>query len=68
MAVAARSYAKRFSGQHAKEGFDFCDTTHCQVFYWRSVTERIRMAEVYDPQRRMDIHRCAESTAGWGLV
>ena len=44
MAVAARSYAKRFSGQHAKEGFDFCDTTHCQVFYWRSVTERIRMA------------------------
>src|SRR2546429_6633592 len=36
--------SKRFSGQHAKEGFDFCDTTHCQVFYWRSVTERIRMA------------------------
>ena len=44
MAVAARSYAKRFSGQHSKEGFDFCDTTHCQVFYWRSVTEGIRLA------------------------
>src|SRR6266704_6814535 len=44
MAVAARSYTKRFSGQHAKEGFDFCDTTHCQAFYWRSVTERIRIA------------------------
>lgn len=44
MAVAARGYAKRFTGQHAKEGFDFCDTTHCQVFYWRSVTEKIRMA------------------------
>lgn len=44
MAVAARSYAKRFSGQHAKEGFDFCDTTHCQVFYWRSVTEKVRTA------------------------
>ena len=44
MAVAARSYAKRFSGQHAKEGFDFCDTTHCQVFYWRSVAEKIRNA------------------------
>ncbi len=43
-AVAARSYAKRFTGQHAKEGFDLCDTTHCQVFYWRSVTEKIRMA------------------------
>ena len=44
MAVAARSYAKRFGGQHSKEGFDFCDTTHCQVFYWRSVTEGIRLA------------------------
>ena len=44
MAVAARTYAKRFAGQHAKEGFDFCDTTHCQAFYWRSVTERIRTA------------------------
>jgi len=44
MAVAARSYAKRFNGQHSKEGFDFCDSTHCQVFYWRSVTERIRAA------------------------
>jgi len=44
MAVAARSYANKFTGQHSREGFDFCDTTHCQVFYWRSVTERIRMA------------------------
>jgi stage II sporulation protein D (peptidoglycan lytic transglycosylase) len=44
MAVAARSYANKFTGQHSREGFDFCDTTHCQVFYWRSITERIRMA------------------------
>ena len=44
MAVAARSYANKFTGQHSREGFDFCDTTHCQVFYWRSVTERIRVA------------------------
>jgi len=42
MAVAARSYANKFTGQHSREGFDFCDTTHCQVFYWRSITERIR--------------------------
>ena len=44
MAVAARSYANKFIGQHAKEGFDFCDTTHCQVFYWRSVTPPVRAA------------------------
>ena len=43
MAVAARSYAKRFRGQHAKEGFDFCDTTHCQVFDWKKVNERVRL-------------------------
>ena len=44
MAVAARSYANKFTGQHAKEGFDFCDTTHCQVFYWRNVTPGVRAA------------------------
>jgi len=44
MAVTARSYADKFIGQHAKEGFDFCDTTHCQVFYWRSVTPLVRAA------------------------
>lgn len=43
MAVAARSYAKRFRGQHAKEDFDFCDTTHCQVFDWKRVNERVRL-------------------------
>lgn len=30
MAVAARSYAFRFPGAHRREGFDYCDTTHCQ--------------------------------------
>lgn len=30
MAVAARTYAFRFAGRHGVEGFDFCDTTHCQ--------------------------------------
>jgi stage II sporulation protein D (peptidoglycan lytic transglycosylase) len=44
MAVAARSYANKFIGQHAKEGFDFCDTTHCQAFYWRNVTPQVRAA------------------------
>ncbi len=30
MAVAARTYAVRLRGRHSVEGFDFCDTTHCQ--------------------------------------
>lgn len=44
MAVVARTYAMRFMGQHAKEGFDFCDTTHCQVFGWRGTTAAIQTA------------------------
>ncbi len=30
MAVAARTYAMHFGSRHALEGFEFCDTTHCQ--------------------------------------
>jgi stage II sporulation protein D len=31
-AVIARSYALSHRGRHAAEGFDLCDTTHCQVY------------------------------------
>jgi len=41
MAVVVRTYATRFRGQHASEGYDFCDTTHCQVPSWNSVSPRI---------------------------
>lgn len=41
MAVAVRTYAERFSNQHGTEGFDFCDTTHCQVFYESDVSDRV---------------------------
>ncbi len=44
MAVVVRTYAARFRGQHADEGFDFCDTTHCQVPSWNSISSRIRSA------------------------
>src|SRR5580704_12602736 len=44
MAVVARTYTIRFLGQHAQEGFDFCDTTHCQVFGWKGATTAIRGA------------------------
>ncbi len=44
MAVAVRTYAARFPGRHESDGFDFCDNTHCQVFRWSSVNERIRSA------------------------
>ncbi|HEY6183557.1 MAG TPA: SpoIID/LytB domain-containing protein [Terriglobales bacterium] len=30
MAVSIRSYTSRFRERHKDDGFDFCDTTHCQ--------------------------------------
>ena len=44
MAVAARTYAVRFQGRHKAEGFDFCDTTHCQDLHISAVSERLRQA------------------------
>jgi SpoIID/LytB domain protein len=31
LAVAIRTYALANAGRHSREGFDVCDTTHCQV-------------------------------------
>jgi stage II sporulation protein D len=37
-AIVSRTYAVANLGRHAAEGFDLCDTTHCQVY--RSATAR----------------------------
>ena len=44
MAVAARTYALKFKGRHAREGFDFCDTTHCQDYRRSAVTDNLLAA------------------------
>ena len=44
MAVAARTYAVRMRGRHAAEGFDLCDTTHCQRLQLDGITARISAA------------------------
>jgi stage II sporulation protein D len=44
MAVAIRTYATRFHGQHVQDGFDFCDTTHCQTMKWNGIDSRNRAA------------------------
>lgn len=44
MAVAARTYAVRLRGRHAAEGFDLCDTTHCQRLDVNAVTPRLEAA------------------------
>lgn len=44
MAVAARTYAVRMRGRHSAEGFDLCDTTHCQRLDLGAVTPRLEKA------------------------
>jgi len=44
MAVAARTYAVHFRSRHPAEGFDFCDTTHCQDLRLGAESERLRAA------------------------
>src|ERR1035437_2035455 len=42
MAVAARTYAMHFGSRHALEGFDFCDTTHCQDLRIAGINAHLR--------------------------
>ena len=40
LAIAIRTYALFNTGRHQKEGFDLCDTTHCQVLRATSASSR----------------------------
>jgi stage II sporulation protein D len=42
MAVAVRTFAAHERGRHSVNGFDFCDTTHCQRANPAAVTPRMR--------------------------
>jgi len=44
LAVASRSYAVHFRSRHRAEGFDFCDTTHCQDLRFAAVDASVREA------------------------
>ncbi len=44
MAVAARTYAVKMRGRHRDDGFDFCDTTHCQRIDLKSTAARLESA------------------------
>jgi len=62
MAIATRTYATRFAHQHKNEGFDFCDTTHCQVFHWKEANDRIRNAVKATEGKTVAYHGEAAST------
>jgi stage II sporulation protein D len=44
MAVTARTYAAHFLHRHESEGYNFCDSTHCQDLRLTAVTNRFRQA------------------------
>jgi stage II sporulation protein D len=44
MAVVARTYALHFRGRHAAQGFDLCDSTHCQIMRPSQLSDRVRAA------------------------
>ena len=62
MAVVVRTYATHFRGQHASEGFDFCDTTHCQVPSWNGVSSRISAAVDFTRGEILQFQGVAAST------
>ncbi len=47
LAVAARTYAVHFRGRHSAEGFDLCDTTHCQDLRLTTISQRGRDAAAH---------------------
>ena len=57
--VLARTYAWANLGRHAKEGFDLCTTTHCQVY---------RLPERVLPANRPAIDEAVRRTAGQALT
>ncbi|HSM87189.1 MAG TPA: SpoIID/LytB domain-containing protein, partial [Candidatus Limnocylindrales bacterium] len=44
MAVAVRTYAVHFRARHRDEGFDLCDSTHCQALNFTAISDRVRAA------------------------
>ncbi|HEV2960916.1 MAG TPA: SpoIID/LytB domain-containing protein [Candidatus Angelobacter sp.] len=44
MAIAIRTYAARFKPRHQQEGFDFCDSTHCQALNFKGISSQVRSA------------------------
>lgn len=46
LAIAARSFALTHQRRHSAEGFDLCDSTHCQAMSLGPVSDAIRTAVV----------------------
>ena len=70
LAIAIRTFAIKNRGRHAKDGFDFCSTTHCQRFTVRTPTVTAGSASNDSPNSRAaDVMiQAVRDTAGQILV
>src|SRR5207253_6475747 len=48
LAIAIRTYALKNIGRHAKDGYDFCSTTHCQRFVGNPTVRESRPVGITD--------------------
>jgi len=52
LAISIRTYALKNAGRHAKDGYDFCSTTHCQRFV-RSLGSSGALADVRSSETKL---------------
>ncbi|HSB08710.1 MAG TPA: SpoIID/LytB domain-containing protein [Blastocatellia bacterium] len=56
LAIVVRTYMLSQTGRHSTEGFDFCDTTHCQVYRGEQ--------DLSDTSSSVAVTRAVTATAG----
>jgi stage II sporulation protein D len=53
LGVVVRTYMAAHAGRHSSEGFDFCDTTHCQLYRGeQDLSDRVASSAVADAVAR----------------
>jgi stage II sporulation protein D (peptidoglycan lytic transglycosylase) len=53
LGVVVRTYMAAHGGRHSSEGFDFCDTTHCQLYRGeQDLSDRVASSAVADAVAR----------------
>ena len=67
LAIAIRTYALFNAGRHRRDGFDLCDSTHCQVPRVRRRRTRARAA-LATAGRILTYRRCAGRDLLLGVV
>ena len=65
LAIAIRTFAVRNRGRHAKDGYDFCSTTHCQRFtVGRDPTVREGAGTLADARASDTLFQAVRATEG----